>query len=381
MSPPAPPPAPLAGLRVLDLSRLLPGPYCSQILLQLGAEVLKVEDPGAGDYLRGLPPRNRGENGAFYALNRGKRSLCLDLKQDAGRELLLRLLPRYRVMLESFRPGVLDRLGLDYATLRAHHPALILCSISGYGQSGPLAGRAGHDIDYLALSGVLAAGGVPDGDPALPGVQIADLAGGALWAAVRILAALQREEGCHLDVSMTEGALALLLPWLGQLQLGGPALRRGRDTLSGGSPAYRPYRTADGRYLAVGALEPKFWRELAEALGLPASGAPTETVAHAVAQKTRHQWEQALAGRDACTEPMLELEELADHPQHRARGVFYTLDDPRHGPLQQLRLPLDGPPPAAPAPAQGAHSAEVLAEELGLSEDAIADLRRRGVIR
>ncbi len=270
------PPPPLQGVRVLDLSRLLPGPFCSLILAERGAVVVKVEDPRQGDYLRAFPPARGGLGGAFYALNRGKRSLALDLKAPAGREGLLRLLPRYRVVLESFRPGVMDRLGLGYEALRQANPEVILCSISGYGQDGPLRQRAAHDINYQALSGVLALGGEAGGAPALPGVQIADLAGGGLWPAVRILALLAAGRGGHLDVSMTEGALSLLLPWLGNLALDGQPMRRGAEPLNGGAARYRPYRTADGRYLAVGALEPKFWSSLCAQLGIPAA-APDAT--------------------------------------------------------------------------------------------------------
>ena len=384
---------PLAGVRVLDLSRLLPGPFCSLILAELGAEVIKVEEPGAGDYLRMMPPVKAGLGGAFYALNRGKRSLCLDLKQPAGRDLLLRLLPRTQVVLESFRPGVLDRLGLGYAALRAVQPRLVLCSITGYGQEGPYRDRAGHDIDYLALAGVLAAGGAPSGAPALPGVQIADLAGGGLWAAVRILAALHQGEGAHLDVSMTEGALSLLLPWLGELAFGGKPLRRGEATLNGGSASYGTYRAADGGWLAVGALEPKFWAALCGALGT--KGELSDPMAPPARQATlrgeletrfaseeRDAWAARLAKVDSCVEPVLELEELAAHPLHRQRGVFEAVEDRERGSLRLPRLPLgqaaaSGP---RPAPRLGEHSQEVL-REAGISDDEIARLRADGVVR
>jgi crotonobetainyl-CoA:carnitine CoA-transferase CaiB-like acyl-CoA transferase len=382
---------PLAGLRVLDLSRLLPGPMCTLILSELGADVIKVEDTAGGDYLRLMPPLRGGVGGAFYALNRGKRSLAVDLKRPAGRELLLRLLPGTRVMVESFRPGVLERLGLGFEKLAAVEPRLILCSITGYGQSGPLADRAGHDLDYLALSGVLAAGGVAGGAPAHPGVQIADVAGGALWAAIRILAALRLEEGTHLDVSMTEGALAFLLPWLGDAAFGGAPLRRGEATLNGGSASYGAYRTSDGGYLAVGALEPKFWSALSRTLGLEpdlsALVAPPERqrelraeLEGRFARETRAEWSARFARADACVEPVLEMVELAAHPQHRARRAFYTIDDPERGALELPRLPLDGVPTTRPAPRQGEHGAAILAEA-GLGAEEIAALRRDGVIR
>ncbi len=382
---------PLAGVRVLDLSRLLPGPLCSLILGELGAEVLKIEDPLIGDYLRLVPPQKEGLGGAFYALNRGKRSLAVDLKQPAGRELLLRLLPGTRVVIESNRPGVLDKLGLGYAQLAKVEPKLILCSITGYGQDGPLRERAGHDLDFLALSGVLATGGAAGGEPMLPGVQLADVAGGALWAAIRILAALHTGEGAHLDVSMTEGAMSFLLPWLGDLAFGGKPLRRGEGTLNGGSAAYDTYRSADGGHLAVGALEPKFWTALCKAVGIgcelsdpiapPARQAEVrEALSQRFATSKRKDWEKKLASADACVEPVLELEELESHPQHQHRGVFYTLEDPERGAVRQLRLPTGGEPATRPAPRLGEHTEEVLGEA-GLSADEIAALRKAGVVR
>lgn len=382
----------LSGVRVLDLSRLLPGPFCSLILSELGAEVIKVEEPGAGDYLRVMPPLRGGLGGAFYALNRGKRSLCVDLKRPAGRDLLLRLLPRAQVVLESFRPGVLDRLGLGEAVMRAAQPRVILCSITGYGQDGPYRDRAGHDIDFLALAGVLAAGGAPGGAPALPGVQLADIAGGALWATIRILAALHAGEGVHLDVSMTEGALSFLLPWLGDLAFGGRPLRRGECTLNGGSASYGTYRAGDGGYLAVGALEPKFWSALCGALGVagqlsdPMAGAARQhelrvQLEEKFAAAGRDAWAARLAGVDVCVEPVLELEELARHPLHEQRGVFQSVPDPERGSPLLPRLPLgdQGAPAARPAPKLGEHTGEVL-REAGLDDEEIAQLRSQGII-
>lgn len=390
---PRTPTGPLSSLRVLDLSRLLPGPFCSLVLSELGADVVKVEDTGLGDYLRHFPPVRDGLGGAFYAVNRGKRSIAVDLKRPEGRDLLLRLLPSFPVVLESFRPGVMQRLGLDFETLRETRPDVVLCSISGYGQDGPMARRAGHDINYLALSGVLAAGGTAGGPPLLPGVQIADIAGGGLWAAIRILAAVHGGGGVHLDVSMTEGTLSFLLPWLGELAFGADPLRRGEGMLNGGAACYDIYPAADGRHLAVGALEPKFFSALTGALGLPADGSLNNPAApageqaktrarlgQALTREARDTWSERLAATDACVEPVLEMEELDGHPQHRARGMFYDIDDPVRGPVRQLRLPGGTDPSRTPAPRQGEHTDQVLAEA-GLSGDAIAELRRAGVVR
>src|SRR4051812_4719628 len=260
----------LHGIRILDLSRLLPGPFLTMILADLGADVVKVEDPKLGDYMRQIPPARGGMSGRYLAVNRGKRSIVLDLKAPAGRDALLRMAARADVVVESFRPGVLDKLGVGYEALAAVNPGIVVCSISGFGQTGPYVDRAGHDLGYLALAGVLAMGGPPGGAPMMPGVQIADLAGGALWSATAILAALvgrhRTGRGAHLDISMTEGAMALVAAELGNLACG-VAATRGTATLNGGLACYGIYRTADDRYLAVGALEPKFWLALNQAIG------------------------------------------------------------------------------------------------------------------
>ncbi len=370
---------------------MIPGPYCTLILAELGAEVVKLEDTGGGDYFRMMPPLKEGLGGAFYALNRGKRSIGIDLKRPEGRELLLRLLPGYDVVVESFRPGVLERLDLHYERLREVHPEVILCSISGYGQDGPLRHRAGHDIDYLALGGVLGTTGDPDQPPAVPGVQIADIAGGAMWATIQILAALRSGQGAHLDVSMTEGAMALLAPWFGELAFGAEPLRRGESMLNGGRACYRSYQTSDGRHLAVGALEPKFWAALCGTVGEPCDMsdpvAPParqaelkETIAGHLAAADRDTWCERFATTDACVEPVLEMEEVRDHPQHRHRGVFFDLDDPERGTLSLLRLPLSSAARAtSPAPRRGEHTDEILAAA-GLDQAEISALRGDRII-
>lgn len=386
---------PLREVRVLDLSRLLPGPFCTLILADLGAQVDKVEDPHVGDYLRLFPPHRSGLGGRFCVLNRTKRSLCLDLKQPAGREALLRLLPRYQVLVEGFRPGVLDRLGLGPQVLLAHHPSLVVCSLSGYGQDGPYRDRAGHDINYLALSGVLGLSGAGPGEPPHPlPVQLADLGGGALWAAVGILAALlaarRTGRGRHLDVSLCEGALSFLLPEFGQLDAGAPAPVRGQELLTGGAACYGVYRTACGRYLAVGALEPKFWLAFNQALGRAADPAellapPAEQarirqeIQDILGRRSRDEWEQIFAGVDACVEPVLDLQEVRQHPLHQARGLFFSTAGP--DPVPQVRTPLTPREPVAtPPPRLGEHSEQILAEG-GFSPAEIAALRQSGAVR
>jgi crotonobetainyl-CoA:carnitine CoA-transferase CaiB-like acyl-CoA transferase len=381
--------APLAGVRVLDLSRLIPGPFCTLILSDLGASVDKLEDPHVGDYLRVFPPLKHGLAGRFNALNRDKRSLCLDLKQPAGRDALVKLIARYDVIVESFRPGVLDRLGVGFAALAAVNPRLIMLSISGYGQDGPLRDRAGHDLNYVALGGILGLAGPASGAPPTPPIQVADVAGGALFGAVGILAALYERErsgrGQQIDVSMCEGALAFLIPDLGNFDADGKVPRRGGELLNGGGACYGVYRTRDGKFLSVGALEPKFWSAFNQALGrrvdLAELVAPAEQqeqiraeIQAIIGTKTRDEWEQLLIG-DVCVEPVLTAEELAQHPQHRARGMFFTVDG-----LQQTRTPLGTPHGHRPPPTLGGDSATIL-REAGFSDGEIAELRTTGVTK
>jgi len=380
----------LRGIRVLDLSRLLPGPFLTMVLADMGADVIKVEDPRVGDYLRAFPPAKGGLGGRYLAVNRGKRSIALDLKAPAGRDAFLRLVERADVVVESFRPGVLGKLGLGYDQLAARNAQVIVCSISGYGQTGPYVHRAGHDLDYIGLAGVLAMGGPAGGAPAMPGIQIADLAGGALWSATAILGALvgraRTGRGAHLDISMTEGALALLAAELGNLDCGARPTR-GAEALNGGLACYGVYRTQDDRYLAVGALEPKFWIALNQALGRPPqiaelAGSPAQQaqvraeLAAIFATRTAAEWHAHLAAHDCCVELVLEPEELPAHPLHQAREVFFTVDGgPGVGPLRQIRTPVGTPEAPRPPPRLGEHTREVLTEH-GFADAEIAALAR-----
>jgi alpha-methylacyl-CoA racemase len=352
----------LEGLRVLDLSRLLPGPFLTMVLADLGADVVKIEDPKVGDYLRVFPPTKGGVAGRYLAVNRGKRSLALDLKQPAHHAAFLRMVEQADVVVESFRPGVMAKLGLGYDVLAARNPGVVMCSISGYGATGPYAHQAPATTSTTSASpGCWRWAPRRRGDgPAMPGVQIADLAGGALWSATGILAALvgraRTGKGAHLDISMTEGALALLAAELGNLDCGARPTR-GAETLNGGVACYGVYRTADDRYLSVGALEPKFYVAFCTAIGRkpdvselvapPARQAEIRAeIAAVLATRTRDEWMRALAAHDCCCEPVLELDELAAHPLHVAREVFFTLDGGALGPIAQLRTPLGTP--AAP---------------------------------
>ncbi len=393
---------PLEGLRVLDLSRLLPGGFCSLLLSDFGADVVKVEDTGAGDYIRWAPPHHPGAapsaGGAlFLALNRGKRSIRVDLKTDAGREVLLRLARDADVLLESFRPGVMDRLGVGYETLRAENRRLVYCAISGYGQDGPGRDRSGHDLNYLGLNGVLSLAGDAGGPPIQPGVQVADLGGGALMAAVGILVALRERErsgeGQLVDCSMFDGSLAWLSMLAGEVLAGGRAPRRGELGLAGRYCCYRPYECADG-WVTLAALEPKFWRAFCDGVGRPdlSQGAfeppGSEThrqVSEIVRARTREQWRAFAAEHDCCLEPVLELDEALGSELVAAREMVVGLTQP--GVPEQVRLlglPIKlgrtpGDPARGPGPELGEHTDEVLAAA-GFSAAEIATLHAQGAV-
>ena len=390
--------APLEGVRVLDLSRLLPGPVCTLHLADLGADVVKVEDTGAGDYARALGLASSGDGrvppvapSAFFRMvNRNKRSLSLDLKADAGRAAFLRLAERADVIVESFRPGVVDRLGIGYAAVAAVNRRIVYCSITGYGQTGPYRDRAGHDINYLGYAGVLDQTGTAGGPPALSNLQVADLLGGAMNASTAILAAMlgaaRTGEGTHVDVAMTEGALAHNIFALHAVETFGHVQARGEDLLTGGVPCYGVYATQDGRYLAVGALEEKFWRALCEALGRPdlvagqlATGRAGDTarrqLAAIFAQRPQAHWIERVAGVDCCVTPVLSLDETLVDPQVRARDMVVTAADGSRQYAPPFRLAGHTFSIARDAPRQGEHSEEVLRES-GFTDDEIAALTK-----
>ena len=381
---------PLDGVRVLDLTRLVPGPFGSLILADLGAQVDKVEDPSGGDYLRHMPPQIGEQNAAFLALNRGKRSIVLDLKNAQGRAALERLLPRYDVLFEQFRPGVLERLGLGHATLRAKHPRLVIAALTGYGQDGPLARRAGHDINYLARSGLLGFTGPEGAPPQQPGFQLADIAGG-MWSVIGILGALRARErtgeGALIDIAMSEGTIPFAMVQLGTVGATGDA-RRGAEPLTGGVAPYATYATSDGRYVAIGALEPKFWRAFCDGVGLefdmsamiPGAhqGELRARLAAIFASRTRDEWAAFGAERDCCLEPVLEPSELVADAHLRARKAFVEQRTP-WGTSLQARLPVGDPTGASAPPAMGEHTDAILSEG-GFTREEIAALRAEGAV-
>jgi alpha-methylacyl-CoA racemase len=383
---------PLAGIKVLDLSRLLPGPLASLVLADLGAQVDKIEDAAAGDYLRVMPPHIGDTSSVFLALNRNKRSAVLDLKNAKGKEAFLRLVRGYDVVLEQFRPGVLDRLGLGHAKLLAENPRLVVCALTGYGQTGPLKDRAGHDLNYLARGGVLGLMESPNGAPAMPGFQLADVSGG-LYSVIGIMGALMERartnKGQIVDVAMIETAMPFAIFGFG-LAFGNHAPKPGGEGITGGIAPYHTYTTKDGRAMALGSLEPKFWMTFARTIDHevdmsdlvpgPHQAALMEKLRGVFAQKTQAEWVQFASERDCCLEPVLSVEEARHDPHLVARKMFFDLPSAA-GPIPQMRTPLTPVDRAhSPPPNQGEHTDAIFADG-GFSADEIADLRSAGAIR
>jgi crotonobetainyl-CoA:carnitine CoA-transferase CaiB-like acyl-CoA transferase len=388
---------PLAGVRILDLTRLLPGPFCTLLLADLGAEVLKVEDTGMGDYVRWTPPyvgdeaaQQRGTASVqFAALNRNKQSIQLDLKQPEGREILLKLVAAHDVVLESFRPGVLDKLGVGYERMKAENPALIYCAITGYGQDGPFRDRAGHDMNYLGLNGLLGLSGAKDGPPVQAAGQIADIGGGAQMAAIAILAALVRRqtsgEGAMLDVSMTDGAMS----WLAMpaaAALAGDARARGEIDLGGRWACYVPYEAADG-WISCGALEPKFWQAFCNGAERPdliakqfaeVGSDDHAEIAAVFRSRTRAQWAAFNEQHDCCIEPILGIAEALESDLVEQRGMVTAVEQPGIGPVGQLAPPIviDGERPGRREPAPGfGEQTDAVLTGLGYTPEQILQLR------
>ena len=395
---------PLSDVRVLDLTRLLPGGFCTLLLGDLGADVIKVEDTGDGDYVRWAPPfygedehTPLGTRSALYlSLNRNKRSIRLDLKQEQGKQALLKLASGADVLVESFRPGVLDRLGVGYEQLAKANPALVYCPITGYGLDGPNRDRAGHDQNYLGLNGILGLTGDKDGPPIQAAGQIADLGGGGLMAAVGILAALNEAgrsgQGQVVDVSMTDGSLAWLAMVAGQYLCDGVVPERGDLPLAGRIICYRPYEAKDG-WVSCGALEQKFWaawckgvdREdlIEHQFDAPGSDAHRDA-AEIFKQRTSAEWKAFNDEHDCCIEPILDIDEVLSSDQVVERQMVVSYEQPELGEVRQLGFPVKlSRTPASvhrPAPALGEHTSELLGEA-GLSEDEVAALIESGAAK
>lgn len=339
----------LTGIRVLDMSRLLPGPYCTMLLADFGAEVIKIEESGKGDYSRSFPPFLKDFGYWHLQLNRNKQSVVLDLKSEEGKNIFLELVKTADVVVESYRPGVLKKLGVDYEAAAKVNPKIIYCSLSGYGSTGPLAHKADHDLGYLSLAGVTAMSGEADGAPAIPGVLMADM-NAALSAGMSIMIALRHAaltgQGQEIDISLFNVAMNLM-PGAASLFFGsGFVAERGNNWLTGAYANYNIYATADGRYVSVGCLEKKFWRNLCMGLGKEElidmiddeSNHPylKEQLAAAFKQKTMREWEEFFADKDACVTPVLNFKEAVESEQVQANEMVLNVQDDELGEYQQL---------------------------------------------
>ena len=389
---------PLDGIKVLDLSRLLPGALCTQHLADMGADVLKIEDPGLGDYSRWIKPLIKAHSGFFLTVSRNKRAMKLDLKKPDGKEVFAKLARDADVVFESFRPGVVDRLGIGYDDVCKINPRIVYCSLSGYGQDGPYRERAGHDVNYCSYAGVTEQTGEWDGAPALLNFQIADLAGGSLSSVMGILAALVDQQrtgkGRYVDVSMTDCTLAHAVITLARMGIEGAPRARGDDYLTGGIPSYGIYETADSRFVSLGALEPKFWNAFCAAIDRPDLADCGETwgdegrsigaeLAIVFKSQTQAYWTAFGKRVDCCLAPVLSLQESMENEQIQARGMFVTDQHPTDGEVLQFAFPIKFSEFEfsidRSAPLHGEHTEQVLTS-LGYDDGAIKQLRGSGVI-
>ncbi|MCY6959060.1 CaiB/BaiF CoA transferase family protein [Clostridium brassicae] len=332
---------PLEGIRILDLSRYLPGPLCTQILADFGGEVIKIEQPNTGELGRKLAPLIEGESSRFFSVNRNKKSITLDLKKEEGKEIFKKLVADCDVVLDQFRPGVMDKMGLGYEVLKNINEELIYCSLTGYGLDGPLRDAAGHDLNYLSLAGVTDQIGNNNENPAISGVQIADTAAGSLYSVIAILLALLSREktgkGQLCDVAMMDGSISLLAYALGEWSGSGSLPQRGNETLTGGYACYHVYKTKDEKYVSLGAVEDKFWREFCQRIDRKEyidtqwdkvkQENIIEDISNIISEKTRDEWVEFLSTSNICFTPVLNMEEMCSHPQVMARNMVNKISN------------------------------------------------------
>jgi len=390
---------PLEGIRVLDLSMYLPGPLCSQFLADFGAEVIKVEQPKGGEPGRFVQPMVGGESARFYTVNRNKKSISINLKTEEGKDIFRQLVAKADVVLEQFRPGVMDKMGLGYDELKKINKGLIHCAITGYGYSGPWKYAAGHDLNYLSTAGVTGLTGTYKGMPAMSGVQIADIGGGAEFAISAILLALISREktgkGQFCDVAMLDGAISMLSYTLGEWFGWGRLPEKGNEVLTGGYACYNIYEARDHKFVSLGAIEDKFWAGFCNKIGKPEyikiqwdkekqADCITE-IRSIMAQKTQQEWVEFFADSDICFTPILTLEEMSEHPQVKDRNMVLKLENFKDlgKDLVLTGVPVklsETPGVAEPVfPALGEHNEEIL-KGIGYTEKEIKELKNKGII-
>jgi alpha-methylacyl-CoA racemase len=379
----------LSGLKILDLSMNLPGPYMTWLLAALGAEVVKIENPSGGDYARALG--GEGQNSPFFAsVNRNKKSVTLNLKRPEGQQIFMELLKQHDVLVEGFRPGTMERLGVGYEVTSTHNPRLIHVSITGYGHEGPYRLRAGHDLNYLSLAGIIGITGTRQGELGVPGIQVADLAGGALLGLTGLLAAvIQREKtgrGQFVDAAMFDGSMSMATMVFAGVAAGMEIPEPGKMLLNGRFPCYGLYQTKDAKHMSLGALEPKFWLNFCDAVGRPdlksAQFGGQETISEVnkiFLERTRDEWLEFLKNADACCEPVLSLSEAAESPLAKARNMVNQSENGIKTIACPLKLSDSILSENLPAPDLGRDNQEILGK-LGFSSEDLASLAQKGII-
>jgi len=388
----------LEGVKILDLSRLLPGALCSMMLADMGAEVLKIEDTSQGDYMRWMPPMVNELSAYFLLTNRNKKSMKLNLKAPQGKEIFLKLVKQHDVVLESFRPGVMDRLGLGYEVLKKENPAMVHCALSGYGQDGPYRDLVGHDINYIALGGILSSTGTEEGKPTIPSVQIADIGVGSMMSAIGILSAIIRQKttgkGVFVDISMLDGVAFWMHLAFAEYFATGKLPQPGNEMLTGKFPCYNVYKTKDGKYVAIGALEAKFWASFCDTINEPdliqhqyATGEQRRDVIdqinNIIKTKDKDEWVAAFKNVDVCFAPVNSLDEVMKDKQMEFRDMFFEIEHPTEGKIKQITCPikfryLDKKEDFLP-PNYGEHTEEIL-RNLNYSDDKIDRFHKNAII-
>ena len=387
----------LEGIKILDLSRLLPFNYCTLMLADLGAEVLKIEEPKIGDYMRWLPPKLKKENAIFLMANRNKKSMTLNLREEKAKEILRQLVKEYDVLFESFRPGVMKKLGVSYENLKEVNPRLIFCSSTGYGQDGPYSNRPGHDMNYIGVAGILEATGRHTGAPVIPGIPVADMSVG-IFSAFSILAAIISRQnsgkGQYLDISMTDCMVSYnmvnIASYIASQQPQGTEILG----IAGETPCYNVFKTKDGKFISLGNIEDKFWINLLKLIGREdlaeyqfATGEKQEKAMDELKQvfltRTRREWLDLLEGKDTCYAPVNDIEDLMADPHVKHREMLLKMEHPVEGKIVTVGFPFKfSETPAkirTPSPALGQHTEEIL-KTLGYNSQNIKKMKEKGVI-